>query len=140
MACTPQTSIKEVARIMIENRYSGLPVVEGDAVTGVVTENDLLRMETPLHLPAVVGFLGAAVYLDNPLDGDEVEKQVKEFLAREVGEIMDRDFPTVSEDLEVRELAELMIKENLSLVPVVNERNVLSGVVTRLDVIKVLAQ
>lgn len=38
----PDTSLKEVARLLVEHRVSGLPVVESGRVVGVVSESDLL--------------------------------------------------------------------------------------------------
>ena len=44
MSVTPQTTIVEAARLMLQHRISGLPVTDGKgAVVGVVTEGDLLR-------------------------------------------------------------------------------------------------
>lgn len=139
IAATPQTSIKDVATAMVENNYSGIPVVRDDQVVGVITEKELLKIEQPIHIPTVVGFLGAAIYMDNPLDGDEVEKQVEELLAREVSEVMSEDFESVSENMDVHDLAEMMINKDLEVVPVVNDQNVFTGIVTRFDMIKLLA-
>lgn len=140
IACAPETSVKDVARILVENHFSGMPVVEADKVVGIVTEDDLLKIEKPIHIPGLLGILGVAVYLDNPLNGDEVEKQIKEVMATKVGDIMNKDFKSVSIDMDVHDLADLIIKNKLSLVPVVNEENVLAGVVTKSDIIKLLAE
>ena len=44
VAVAPETSIREVARIMATNHVSGLPVVDKDGrVVGMVSENDLIR-------------------------------------------------------------------------------------------------
>lgn len=40
---TPDTSIKDAARIMLESKISGLPVVEGGKVVGIITESDIFR-------------------------------------------------------------------------------------------------
>ena len=41
---TPETAIHTVARLLADNRISGLPVVDGtDAVIGIVSEGDLLH-------------------------------------------------------------------------------------------------
>lgn len=39
---TPDTSLKEAAKTILEMRVGGLPVVEGDRLIGIVTETDLL--------------------------------------------------------------------------------------------------
>src|SRR6186713_3349230 len=39
----PETTIREIATILLERRISGLPVIEDGRVIGVVSEGDLLR-------------------------------------------------------------------------------------------------
>ena len=40
----PQTAVHHAARIMINNRISAVPIVEGDRqLVGIITEGDLLR-------------------------------------------------------------------------------------------------
>ncbi len=139
IACTPALSVTEAAKLLTQNGFSGMPVVENDKVVGLLTEDDLLKIEKPIHIPAVVGFLGAVLYLDNPLNGDEVEKQIQETLATEVREVMSKDFKSVPMEMDIHELADLMIREKLSLVPVINQENALVGVVTKSDIIQLLA-
>ena len=38
------TTITEVAKIMIETGYNGLPVVEDNKVVGIITQTDILRL------------------------------------------------------------------------------------------------
>ena len=39
----PDTPVAELARIMVEKRVSAVPVMDGEAMVGIVTEGDLLR-------------------------------------------------------------------------------------------------
>jgi len=39
----PDTGIREIARILVKNTISSVPVVDGDAVTGIVTKSDLMK-------------------------------------------------------------------------------------------------
>jgi CBS domain-containing protein len=42
---TPNTPVQHAARIMLERKVGGLPVVEdGDRVVGIITESDIFRM------------------------------------------------------------------------------------------------
>jgi CBS domain-containing protein len=44
MSVTPQTTILEAARLMLQHRISGLPATDSKGeVVGIVTEGDLLR-------------------------------------------------------------------------------------------------
>jgi CBS domain-containing protein len=41
---TRDATISEVAKIMIETGYNGLPVVEGNDLVGIITQTDILRL------------------------------------------------------------------------------------------------
>src|SRR5579875_673909 len=44
---TPETSVQDLARLMSERGISGVPVLEGDRLVGIISEGDLLhRAET----------------------------------------------------------------------------------------------
>jgi acetoin utilization protein AcuB len=40
---TPETTIEEASQILLDNRVSSLPVVEGDELVGIVTGKDMLE-------------------------------------------------------------------------------------------------
>lgn len=40
---TPDQSIPEAARLLVEHRIGALPVVEGDRLVGILTETDVLK-------------------------------------------------------------------------------------------------
>lgn len=40
---TPSTSLKDALKVLIDRRFSALPVVEGDRLVGILTITDLLR-------------------------------------------------------------------------------------------------
>lgn len=44
LTVTPETSIEEAARLMLEKKISGLPVVEHGRLVGVITESDIFRL------------------------------------------------------------------------------------------------
>lgn len=39
---TPETSIADAARLLLERQVGGLPVVQGDLLVGIITETDIL--------------------------------------------------------------------------------------------------
>jgi len=41
---TPDTPIYEAARLMLEHKIGGLPVVENGRVVGIITESDIFKM------------------------------------------------------------------------------------------------
>ncbi len=40
----PDTSVREAARIMLEHKIAGLPVLEDERLVGIFTESDMFRM------------------------------------------------------------------------------------------------
>ena len=40
---SPEATVQEAARLMIENKIGCLPVVDGQTLVGIVTETDILR-------------------------------------------------------------------------------------------------
>lgn len=40
---TPSMSLKDAAKILIDQRFGALPVIEGGKLVGIVTETDLLK-------------------------------------------------------------------------------------------------
>ncbi len=41
---TPEMSIEAAARLMLEHKIGGLPVMEGDRLVGIITETDIFRL------------------------------------------------------------------------------------------------
>lgn len=46
---TPEQSIAEAARLMMEQKIGGLPVVDGPELVGIITESDIFRMVVDLY-------------------------------------------------------------------------------------------
>jgi len=44
LTVSEDTPIEEAARIMVDNKVGGLPVMKGDAIVGVITESDLFKV------------------------------------------------------------------------------------------------
>ena len=139
IACNPGTSIKEAARLLYLNGITAMPVLDKtDKLVGIVSETDLVKVEGRLHLPPTIGFLGALIYLDNPLNGDEVQKQLHDILATKVEELMTKNVITIASDASVEDAAELILHKKVNTVPVV-EGGRLVGIVSRADIVKLLA-
>ena len=137
--CTPYDSIKEAARLMYLNGLTGLPVVDEESkVMGIVTETDLVKLEEPVHVPKMLAILGSFVYLDNPVNGDEIEKQLEVLTATKVNEVMTVPVVTVAPTTSLEELAEVFLHKKVNPVPVVEDEK-LVGIVSRADIVKLIA-
>lgn len=139
IACEASTSVQDAARLMYLNGLTGMPVIdEQDNLVGIITEYDLIRIEDHLHLPVTFAFLGSIVALDNPLNGDEVQKQLEKLAATKVADLMTKDVKTIGPDAAIEDAAELFLHQKVNPVPVV-ENGKLVGIISRADIVKLIA-
>jgi CBS domain-containing protein len=133
----PESSIEELAALLVKNQISGVPVVD-DAGTlyGVVTENDLISRNKRLHIPTVISFLDAAIYLES---SKKFEEEVRRMAATKVGDICARKVVTITEDTTVVDIATIMADKKVHLLPVVKNGKVV-GIVGKRDVVKAVAR
>jgi CBS domain-containing protein len=123
----PRTSLKDVARLMVARRVSGMPVVDDDgSVLGVVSEGDILVKER--------GRPGNGSLLDQLLEvnGRETVKHD----ARDAADAMTSPPVTIRPERPVAEGASLMLDRCVNRLPVVDHHGKLVGIVTRADLVR----
>ena len=108
---TPDTGLQEVARLMQSEDVGIIPVVEagGTSLLGVVTDRDIALR--------VVG-------------------EGKDAKTTKVSDVMSKGVTTCKQDDSVDDVMELMGKEQLRRVPIVDERGALVGIVAQADVVR----
>lgn len=132
---TVETSLKELASKFVETRHSNMPVVDGAGkLIGMISETDLIEQQKPLHIPTVMALFDGVFYLDSE---KHFKEQVDRVTATTVGELCDKKPVTCSPESTVREIAGLMSKHKVHLLPVV-ETDEMVGVVARLDLIRAM--
>ncbi|MFL6068857.1 MAG: CBS domain-containing protein [Gaiellaceae bacterium] len=123
----PRAPLKEVARLLVSTRVSGLPVVDDDgSVIGVVSEADILAKER--------GRPGRGSLLDDLLEvnGHEAVKHD----ARDAADAMTSPPITIRPERAVAEAAALMLDRSVNRLPVVDHHGKLLGIVTRADLVR----
>jgi CBS domain-containing protein len=131
----PGMTVAELARLLVEHRISGVPVVGDDgALVGIVTENDLISRNKRLHIPTVLRLFDAYIMLDSP---GAMEKEFKKMAGVTVGEICTRDVMTITESSTVEEIATIMSERKVHLLPVLSSGK-LVGIVGKADLIKAM--
>jgi len=129
----PDATVEEVAAILAEAEYSGLPVVdEEDRVIGIVTEADLLARAKRLNLPKFFPFLGGVIYLEDPR---RFEEELRKATAARVRDVMTAEVVTVTEDTPLEDVATLLVERGINRVPVVRDGR-LVGIITRDDILR----
>ena len=118
-------SILAAAGLMLQNRISGLPVVDaGGNLVGVVTEGDFLRrgeLGTQRTRPKWLEFL---------LGPGRLANEYVHAFGRKVGEIMTADPICVTEDDSLQTVVELMERGRVKRLPVIRDGR-LVGIVSR---------
>lgn len=135
-AVTPDTKVSEIARLMVEHGYSGVPVVDGKELVGIVTEMDLVVRNAHLHFPTFIQVLDARIYLQGT---KHFEEELRRILGTTAADVMTREVTTVTPDTDVVDVATLMFEKKVNPVPVVVDRE-LVGILSRTDIIRLLVQ
>ena len=113
-------SMQHAINLMKENVIRMLPVLRKGRLIGIVSDTDLKRASAS---DATLLDVHDMLYLISKI---------------KVHDIMTKNPLTVSEDYTVEETAEVLLKNKISGVPVVNKSGALVGIITRDDLFKVL--
>ncbi len=128
-------SVKELAKLLYENKISGVPVFDDNGkVIGVATESDLIDQNKKVHIPTVVAILDSFVFLENP---EKMEKDIKKMAATNVGDICSHELVSVAPDTPLDEVATLMAERQVHTLPVMDGEK-LVGVIGKTDIIRTL--
>lgn len=134
----PAATVQEVARLMSQSQFSGVPVVnEAGELLGIVTELHLIERNAPLREPQYISVLSGLIPIHME-EYREYKEQLRQALATSAAELMDHtDVPVASPDDPVEGALELLaIPENTLLTILENEKVV--GVVTRTDLVALI--
>jgi len=132
VTASPDTTVEALARLMVNLRISGVPVLDTDGrLVGMVTEGDLLRR-------VEIGTERRRPRWSEPSSNAQLAAAYIKSHARRVADIMTCEVFTVDEAATLGEIADLMEAQKVRRVPVVHDGQVV-GIVSRADLLKVLA-
>lgn len=132
----PETPLNDVIKILAERHISGLPVVDGNKLVGVISEADLMWQESGITPPAYIKILDSVIYLENPA---RYERELHKALGQTAGEVMTKDPTTVHPNKPLRDAAQLMHERNITRLPVLDDRGAVVGILTRGDIVRFMA-
>lgn len=125
----PDQTIKDAARMMVNERVSGLPVVDDSGkLIGIVTEADFLEREVDKEGPS--GGLLGAVFGPSERHPDAVT----------VREVMSANVITVASDATLAEAARVMAGNSVKRLPIVDADGKVLGVLSRADIVAAFAR
>jgi CBS domain-containing protein len=130
---SPDASVQDVARILLTNRISGVPVVgSAGELLGIVSEGDLMRRAengTGRRRPWWLAILtGREV-----LAGEYVKEH-----SRKVADVMTTPVITAGPDTPLQDIATTLERNGIKRVPIVKDGRLL-GIVSRANLLQALA-
>ena len=134
---SPTTTIAELARLMVEHRVPGLPVIAQGELVGIVTEADLIQREATVDMPSIVSFLDAVIVADA---GTPFEEELRRVVATTAEELMTSPVISIRDSATVAEVATLMLQQGINPVPVVDDSRQIVGLATRSGLIELIAR
>ena len=120
----PEAPVPEIAALLIERQISAVPVVDGGAVVGIVSEGDLLRRGETRTERRRPGWLEMLLNRDIQAAGFVKEHGT---CARDV---MTADVIAVAPDTDLAEIARILERRRIKRVPVIDKGR-LVGIVSR---------
>ncbi|MBI2065406.1 MAG: CBS domain-containing protein [Candidatus Yanofskybacteria bacterium] len=129
----PETNLLDVAKILAEHNFDGVPVIDNDSkVVGIVTEYDLINKTSAVHLPTL-----QIVLRNLPQFKAEESHFQEEILSLKVSDIMNKDPLTIEADLPYDEIIKLFKEHHkVNPIPVVDKDHKIIGVISRFDVLR----
>ncbi|MGO4574323.1 CBS domain-containing protein [Microvirga sp. 2TAF3] len=129
----PDTTVGETARILLEHRISGAPVIDRKGhLVGIVSEGDLMRraeIGTEKHRSWWLSLFSST------------ESQGSDFIkahALRVSDVMTTDVVTAKEDTALSEVATLLERNGIKRVPIIRNDSII-GIVSRANLLQAFA-
>lgn len=144
----PDDSVGVVASQLAKSDVPGVLVVDEGELLGIITESDIVMRKAQVDMPETVSFLGGyfqAGRLHLPWDREsrddasDFDHEMRRVLATTARDLMTSPVINVDKDATVLDLATIMIDQNVNPVPVVTHDNKIVGIVSRKDLVKLIA-
>ncbi len=131
---TPETTVRDVARLLVRKKVSAVPVVDkAKRVIGIVSEGDLLRRRELGTAPR------SSWWLDFISDSRSQARDFRKTRATKAGDVMARPVTSVGPDADLAAVADILDARSVKRVPVV-QAGKLVGIISRGDLVRALAK
>lgn len=129
---TPETTVTEVADLLLQNRISGVPVIDDGRLVGIISEGDLIRRAEANTQRR------RSWWLEMLVGGDTLASEYVKSHGRKAADIMTRDVVTATEDTPLSEIADLLERHHIKRVPILRS-GALVGIISRANLLQALA-
>jgi CBS domain-containing protein len=137
VAVNPGDSVSDALRLMVQNRVSALPVVDGsERCVGVISSTDVLQLA--LQFSGELDALNTTEGLAHELLIEKLEQTG--FSNQVVNEVMTHVAVTVEPDAKVVTAAAAMLRHRVHRLPVADPTGKLVGLVSSMDIVRAVAE
>ena len=134
---SPEAEIAQAAKLLLENRINGVPVVnEAGELVGILCQSDLIIQQKNIPLPSLFTFLDGFIPLTS---SKKLDEEVEKIAATKVEDAMTANPVTVTPDTGIEEVAGFMVEKGYHTLPVVDAGK-LVGIVGKEDVLRTLIE
>ncbi|MDP2296502.1 MAG: CBS domain-containing protein [Pseudolabrys sp.] len=128
----PDSTVLQAARLMLQHRISGLPVIDKDGnLLGILSEGDFLRRrETKTERRR-------SRWLEFLMGPGRMADEYTHSHGNKVSEVMTTEVATVDENAALEDIVELMERRHIKRVPVMSG-SVVVGIVTRSNLMRAM--
>lgn len=131
----PDTEVAQAARLLLDHRINGLPVLDKhESLIGIICQSDLIAQQKKIPLPSFFILLDSYIPLSSQKN---IEKELQKIAATTVKEAMTPKPVTVDPDTTLEDIATLMVKNNIHTLPVVDQGKVV-GIIGKEDILRTL--
>jgi CBS domain-containing protein len=131
----PETSVQAAAKLMLDHRISGLPVIdEHRSLLGIISEGDLILRQRSWRSRSNRPWWRR--FFDDP---EALVAEYRKVAGTTVGEVMTRRVVSISPVYGIETAASILHARGFRRLPVVYEGK-LVGIITRGDLVRVLAR
>lgn len=134
---SPDASVAEVLRVMVQYDVAGVAVVENDEIVGIITESDVVSRQAVPTEPLALPILDAIFVLDA---GRSYEDEVRRVLAINASQLMTSPVTSIRSVANLEQIATLMMERDIHPLPVVDDSGNYLGIVSRRDLVRVIAK
>jgi CBS domain-containing protein len=132
---SPDTEITLAAKILLENRIKGVPVIDAEGkLVGILCQSDLVAQQKAFPVPSVFTLMDGLMPLTSI---KRLEKEIEKIAAVTVADAMTPNPVTVGPETTIEEVASMMVDKNFHTLPVIDD-DALVGIVGKEDILKTL--
>jgi len=117
---SPGERVVHARRILLDNDIARIPVLNEGKVVGIVSDREIAFAFAKIKKSFSLG---------------QQHYRIRELLVKDV---MKKNVVTMSEDATIKDTADLMIKQDIGCIPIVDNNDKIKGMVTRTDLLKKL--